>query len=222
MIGEVMKNYDIILFDLDGTLTDSAEGIINSFTYALREYGAEPLERGEMRKCVGPPLSYSFRNFFGFEGERLEGVLAAYQVYYRPRGIFENSVYPGVEELLTRLRAAGKTLVVASSKLEIHVHTVLRHFDLERYFDFVAGSDDGVLRPDKPSVIRHVISSLHIDDLSRAVMVGDREHDILGARECGLDAIGVLYGYGSREELVSSGAVAVAEDTGELADILGV
>ena len=217
-----MKDYDIILFDLDGTLTDSAQGIHNSFLYALEQYGAVPEDLSVLHKCVGPPLSWSFRELFGFEGDRLEGVLAAYQVYYKPRGIFENKVYEGVEELLQKLRATGKTLVVASSKKEVHVYTVLQHFGLDTYFDFIAGSDDEAGRPDKPAVIRHIIDTLPIIDLSRAVMVGDREHDVFGAAACGLDTIGVLYGYGSREELESAGAIAVAADMEELAKILGV
>ena len=215
-----MDNYDIILFDLDGTLTDSKEGIINSFEYALGQFGVDPLPRAEMSKCVGPPLKYSFTNFFGFEGERLKAVLEAYQVYYRPRGIFENSVYGGVEDMLRTLRAAGKKLAVASSKLEIHVHTVLRHFDIEKYFDFIGGSDDSRLRPDKPAVIKYVIDAMPIPDLSRAVMVGDRHFDVEGARECGLETVGVLYGYGTREELEEAGARSIARDIPELTKLL--
>ena len=216
-----MRKYDIILFDLDGTLTDSAPDIFNSITYALGKFGVEAPGPQGLRKCVGPPLSYSFHTFFGFSGQGLADVLQAYQEYYQPHGMFENSAFPGIEDCLRRLRDAGYTLAVASSKRDEQVEKVVGYFGLDKYFHFMAGSIDAQGRPDKPSVIRYIIDALPIPDVSRALMVGDRRYDVEGARECGVDTAGVLWGYGTAEELSAAGAVHLSTTPAELADFLG-
>lgn len=216
-----MRTYDILLFDLDGTLTDSAPGIFNSISYALRKYGVEPPGPQGLRKCVGPPLSYSFHTFFGFSGQGLADVLQAYQEYYQPHGMYENSVFPGVEDCLRRLKDAGYTLAVASSKRDEQVKKVIENFGLHKYFHFMAGSRDDIGRQSKSDVIRYIIDALPISDVSRALMVGDRRYDVEGARACGIETAGVLYGYGTAEELTKAGAAHLAPTPAELADFLG-
>ena len=214
-----MKNYDWIFFDLDGTITDSAEGILNSFAFALSGFGIEP-DRRSLLKYVGPPLWESFTDV-GLSPDQVETALRQFQIYYCDTGIYENRLFDGVTELLDRLISAGKKLVLASSKKEIHVRSVLSHFGVLDRFTFTAGSDTEAGRLDKKDVIRHCLASLNISP-DEAVMVGDRKHDISGARECGLASIGVLYGYGSREELEEAGADAIAVTPGDVARILGV
>ncbi len=208
--------YDTLLFDLDGTLTDSARGIHNSFRYALKAMGCPEPTFEQLRPCVGPPLRDSFRDRFGIPSEKLQEALDQYQVYYADRGIFENEVYPGIRELLDELSGNGITLAVASSKKEIHVKRVLEHFDLMRFFAFAGGSDDAVGRSRKEDVVRYVLESLGVRDLSQAALVGDRMHDAIGAAECGIDALGALWGYGTGEELTDAGVVMVSDSPSEL------
>lgn len=216
-----MRKYDILLFDLDGTLTDSAPGVYNGFRRALGALGIEPPGFEEFKKCMGPPLSYSLTTFFGLEGERLGEAMRTYLAYSAARGFSENSVFPGVEDALARINAAGYTMAIASTKAEAQVHDVLRQFGLERYFHFLAGSRDDLGRSSKSDVIRHIIEALPIPDVSRALMIGDRLYDVEGARSCGMDTLGVLWGYGTAEELKTAGAARLSPTPAELADYLG-
>lgn len=217
-----MRNYDTILFDLDGTVTDSAPGVMNSFHYALSRFGIEPETHAELKKVVGPPLSYSFHTFYGVPEDRVPEIMEYYLSYYLPKGIYENSVYPGMEELFQRLRAAGKRLVIASSKRQDGVETVMAHFGLAQYFDFLGGSDATVGRVEKADVLRHIIDTLPIADLKTAVLVGDRKYDVEGARPFGLDTVGVLHGYGTEEELRQAGAAYIVKDAWGLMEFFGV
>ncbi len=212
-----MKRWEILLFDLDGTLTDSAPGIFNGFRYALRVMGEPEPSLERLRFCVGPPLWESFERQFGLRGERNLEAVRQYRVYYEKAGIFENRVYEGVPMLLETLRRAGYRLAVASSKKEDSVRRVLEHFDLMQYFDYAGGSDEDVGRIEKSDVVRYTLDVLGEPDPSRAVMIGDREHDIFGARACGVEAIGVLWGYGGKEELLAAGAYELAASPEELA-----
>lgn len=217
-----MHSFDTILFDLDGTITDSAPGVMNAFHYALSAFGIEPESHAELKKVVGPPLTYSFHTFYGVPEERVPEIMEYYLSYYLPRGIYENSVYPGMEELFQRLRAAGKRLVVASSKRQDGVDTVMVHFGLDKYFDLMAGSDQSAGRVEKSHVIRYILDTLGIDDISTAILVGDRKYDVEGALPFGLATVGVLHGYGSEEELKAAGAAYVVKDAWELMDFFGV
>ena len=216
-----MRTYDTILFDLDGTVTDSAPGVMNSFHYALSKFGIEPESHDELKKVVGPPLRYSFRDY-GVTDEQFPRVFEAYLSYYLPRGIYENSVFPGMEELFRRLRAAGKRLVIASSKRQDGVDTVMNYFGLARYFDFLGGSDESVGRVTKADTIRYIIDTLPITDISAAILVGDRKYDVEGALPFGLKTVGVLHGYGTEEELRAAGAAYIVKDAWELMDFFGV
>ncbi len=204
------KPYSYILFDLDGTLTDSGPGIMNGFAYAIREMGGQTAVREQLRSFVGPPLKVSFHEILGYSLEDTDRAVRLYREYYNNLGgVYENAVYPGVEQLLANLKAAGKKLIVATSKSAVATNTVLEHFGLRKYFDFVATADDRT-RPRKSDVIRYALEQCGIPDSSQAVMVGDRENDISAANEVGIDSIGVLYGYGDREELTTAGATWLA------------
>jgi phosphoglycolate phosphatase len=202
--------YDVILFDLDGTLTDPGEGITNSVAYALRKWGIEVEDRKELYTFIGPPLSASFAKYYGFSEEDSLKCVDYYREYFGDIGIFENEVYDGVHDLLTHLKEIGKTLVLATSKPEQYAKRILEHFDLAKYFDYVSGASMDESRNKKGDVIRYAIENFDID-VSKAVMIGDREHDILGAKENSLRSIGVLYGYGDRAEHEAAGADYIAE-----------
>lgn len=211
--------YDIILFDLDGTLTDPGEGITNSVAYALEKCGVPAPERNSLYKFIGPPLMDSFTAFYGFSEEKARKAVAYYREYFQEKGMWENQVYDGVEEMLKTLRNAGKRLLVATSKPEMFARQILEHFGLAKYFEYIAGATMDETRNAKDAVIAYALESCHVTDLSRAVMVGDREYDVLGAKKAGLSAVGVLFGYGSREELSAAGAAALAE---RVEDICGL
>lgn len=203
--------YKYLLIDLDGTLTDPGEGITNSVAYALKKWGIEVEDKKVLYSFIGPPLSASFAKYYGFSEEDSLRCVDYYREYFGVKGLFENEVYDGIHELLGELKKMGKILVIATSKPEFYATQILDHFDLTRYFDFIAGASMDESRNKKGDVIRYAISLAGITDKSEAVMIGDREHDILGARENGLDSIGVLYGYGDRAEHESAGATYIAE-----------
>ena len=198
--------FDTILFDLDGTLTDPGEGITNSVAYALRKYGIEVSDRSELYKFIGPPLKDSFMKYYGFDEDKAEEAIAYYREYFRDTGIFENRVYEGVEDMLRGLHANGKRIVLATSKPEEFAIRILEHFGLRKYFTVVAGASMDSSRSKKGDVIAYAISLCESFEKYTAVMVGDREHDIIGAKENGLKSIGVLYGYGDEKELKTAGA----------------
>lgn len=221
-VNTAMKNYSWIFFDLDGTLTDPGLGITNSVMYALERFGIRTEERSSLYKYIGPPLMDSFREFNGFDEEDCRRAVAAYREYFADRGLFENEVYPGIPALLNRLRAAGKRLCVATSKPEDFALRILRHFELDGYFDFVAGACMDETRTQKWEVIGWGLEQCGITEPGAVLMAGDRKHDVLGAARFGMDCVGILYGYGSAEELTGAGAAALVSSPAELGDyILG-
>lgn len=211
--------YSTVLFDLDGTLTDSGKGIINSAKYALKQMNHEVPDDSELRKFIGPPLVDSFRNYCGFTNEQAHKAVYEYRVYYKEKGIFENEVYNGVRDMLCSLKENGKKIILATSKPEVFARIVLDHFDLTKYFDFIAGALTDETRNTKAQIIEHILKSCDMTDTSDLVMVGDREHDVIGAKEHGIDCIGVLYGYGSRAELETAGAKFIAKTPTDVVDI---
>ncbi len=212
--------YETILFDLDGTLTDPAEGITNSVAYALRKYGIEPPERRELYCFIGPPLADSFRKYYGFSEDEGQKAVEVFREYFRERGIFENVVYDGIDNLLFDLKKAGKTVVLATSKPELFAKQILERFGLMKYFDVVAGATFDETRVKKDDVIAYALEQLGDIDISSCVMVGDREHDVKGAAVHGIPCIGVLYGYGDRVELENAGASKIAESVEALSKLL--
>ncbi len=216
----LFQKREYLLFDLDGTLTDPKEGITRSVAYALSKLGIEITDMDTLLPFIGPPLKEMFVEYAGLpESDALRAV-----EYYRERfqetGIFENILYDGIPELLAKLKGAGKKILLATSKPEVFAKRILEHFSLTSYFDFIGGSTLDHTRDRKEEVIRYVMGCTGITDPGRAVMIGDREHDVLGAKVCGMEAIGVLYGYGSREELELAGAAGIATDLLELSTML--
>lgn len=213
-----MKQFNNILFDLDGTLTDSAPGILNAVEYALRHYGIAEPDRALLRRFIGPPLYDSFSRFYGFDRETALEAVEVYREYYNAAGIFENSVYPGVPEMLCQLKASGKNLLVATSKPEVMALQILEHFDLAAHFSVIAGATLDSSRSAKADVLTYALDRAGITDRAGVLMVGDREYDVFGAKALGLNCLGVLYGYGSREELCRAGADALAESPAQVAE----
>lgn len=209
-------NYQTILFDLDGTLTDPALGITNAIIYALKKYGIEVSERSELFKFIGPPLLESFERYYGFSTEQAREAVEFFREYYREQGMFENQVYEGIAELLLQLKEANKTLIVATSKPEEFARKILEHFDLAKYFTYIAGSNLDGTRVKKQAVIEYALAACRITDLQRVVMIGDREHDVIGAKQVGISVVGVLFGYGSRTELEAAGADFIVAEVTDL------
>lgn len=219
-----MKRKNYILFDLDGTLTDPKEGITKSVQYALRHYGIQVEDLDSLIPFIGPPLVDSYEKYYHFSPEQaLEGVYI-YREYFNERGWLENKEYAGIREMLSALRLAGKKLYVATSKPEVFAKRILEHFHMTEYFDFIGGASEDISRVRKADVIRYVLEKNGIpqdeETLASIIMVGDREHDVLGARECGIECVGVLYGYGSREEMEACRAGYIAENVEDLRDLL--
>ncbi len=213
------KFYEAALFDLDGTLIDSGEGITNSAAYSLRKFGIEIKDKRELYRFIGPPLHESYENFYGFSKEKVKTAVEYYREYYREKGIFENQIYEGVEDLLKTLYDAGKTLIVATSKPKLFAEQILNYLDLAKYFICIAGANmDGTMTK-KAEVIQCGLTTADVSDFSKAVMIGDREHDILGAKAVGMDSVGVLYGYGDYEELKNAGADYIVEKAQDIAAV---
>lgn len=218
-------NYKGILFDLDGTLTASGEGITRSVQYALEKMGKPELgkDRKKLEIFVGPPLLEQFMNYGGFSEEEAAEAVKYYRERYIVTGIFENKPYPGVKELLEGLKEKGLVLAVASSKPDQMVKIVLKHFHLDTYFDVILGSDISRPRMTKAEVIMQVLEKMNcLDKRNQVIMVGDRHYDVFGAKEAGLSCIGVTYGYGTKEELLKAGAVKTADSTRDLGKLLGI
>lgn len=217
---KINRNYEIILFDLDGTLTEPSEGITNSVAYALNKFGIDVKDKTELNKFIGPPLIESFEKYYEFSHEESMLAIEYYREYFSDRGIFENMVYDDIVELLTKLKADGYRLAVATSKPEAFAKRILDKFELSRCFEFIGGSNMDSTRSKKSDVIAYTLKECKITDLSKAIMVGDKEHDILGAKSVGIDSIGVLYGYGTLEELESAGAEYIAQTPNDIYKII--
>lgn len=210
------KKYEFYFFDLDGTLTDPVLGITNSFMHALEKYHIFVSDRSELHKIIGPPLMDSFQTYYGFSYEKASEAVGYYREYYQDKGIYENEVYDGIPRLLECLQKAGKKIVLATSKPEHFAKVILDHFHLTEYFTFIAGANMDGTRTKKDEVIAYALESCGITDTGKVVMIGDREYDILGAKKYGIDSVGVLFGYGSYEELEGAGATYLVESVEEM------
>ncbi|MGI6317041.1 MAG: HAD family hydrolase [Christensenellales bacterium] len=209
--------YDCILFDLDGTLTDPKPGITGSAAYALAHFGIREENMDELERFIGPPLKESFMKYYGLTEDQAETAIEKYREVFSVTGLYENKVYPGIPQALERLRKAGKRLGVATSKPEIYSRRILEHFELDGYFEALTGSELDGSRVDKEEVIREALLRLSADP-RRTLMVGDRLHDIEGAKKAGVASLGVSYGYGGRAELLSAGADRVEDTVEGMAD----
>ncbi len=220
--------FQYCLFDLDGTLTDSQEGIIKSVQYALKAFGIEEPDLKKLTPFLGPPLKESFMKYYGFSGEDAVKAIALYRERFAPVGIFENSVYPGIQDMLGKLREKGARLAVASSKPECYVRQILAHFDIEKYFDVVVGSELDGSRSQKEEVVEEALMRLGVltipveERKSVCAMIGDRKFDLQGAKAHFLTGVGVRYGYAPEGELEEEGADYIAGTVEELARYLEV
>ncbi len=213
-----MKQYSHILFDLDGTLTDPKEGIINSIQYALNKYGIQK-ENHELLHFIGPPLHKSFQEIFETEEKAFEAV-DVYREYFSTKGKFENLLYKGISELLENLNKNNKTLFVATSKPTIFAEQILHHFNIHHHFKAVIGSNLDGTRTEKKDIIQEVINQLPTINKQEMIMIGDRKFDVIGAKHFGIDTISVLYGYGSLEELQLENPTYIVDEVSDLKKLL--
>ena len=211
------KDFKYILLDFDGTLMDTSEGIYKAFDHVCDHYGMERKGEAFYRRLIGPPLADSFTNAFGFPREKANEVIDVYREYYTPKGLYEVRVYDGLSEMLSCLRKAEKKIAVASSKPEKFIFELLDRFSLSEYFDFVGGSDMAETRVRKSDVIKYVLEGMGVEHKDECLMVGDRKFDVEGAIEAGVVPAGILWGFGSREELLEAGAAFVWETPEDVA-----
>ncbi len=217
--GTSKNRYHNIIFDLDGTLTDSADGVINSVHYALQKIGINA-DSADLKSFIGPPLQRSFREKYGFNEEKVQEAISYFREYYREKGIYENRLYPGVGELLEKLAGKGKKIYLATSKATPFAETVLRYFQIDHYFEAVSGATLDGSRVEKKDVLAHLVELSGNLYPQESVMVGDRKHDVIGARDHGLDTVAVTYGYGSVEELSGEKPTYLVYSVKELTDLL--
>jgi phosphoglycolate phosphatase len=209
-----------IFFDLDGTLTDPKPGITRSIQYALRRLDRAVPSEDELTWCIGPPLRASLQKLLGGD-ELADRALALYRERFADIGLYENQIYPGIADILAALTASRRRLFVATSKPQIYAERIVAHFCLAGRFERVFGSELDGTRVDKTELLRHALQATDIDP-SRAAMIGDRSHDMIGARNNGMTAIGVLYGYGGQAELVEAGAHHICATPDKLIEHTGI
>lgn len=213
-----MRNYSTLLFDLDGTLTDSTEGILKCLENAITQMEFEVPE--DTNIFLGPPIRQSFAEFLGMNAGQVDEAVRIFRERYSTVGLFENRVYDGIPEMLERLKSGGKRLMVATSKPLVYAVRIFDRFGLSKYFEFVGGAELDGTRDYKDEVIEYVLAQTGIADRSTVLMIGDRRQDVLGAHKTGIKCMGILWGYGSIEELREAGADYFAETPGKAADML--
>jgi phosphoglycolate phosphatase len=209
----------IVLFDLDGTITDSSEGIVNSIKYALSRLGfpEEPTEK--IKQFIGPPLQQTFKINYGISD--YQNAVAIYREYYAEKGIYENRLYDGIVAVLDQLKNEGHIIGLATGKPTYYSHIILKHFKIDHYFNAVVGSNMDGTRGEKPEIIRDVLAELNYDkELHEVVMIGDRKHDVHGAHHHQIKCIGVTYGYAEGNELIEAGAAHIVHHPSELLALL--
>lgn len=208
-----------LFFDLDGTLTDPKEGITKSVAYALESFGQHVENPDDLLMFIGPPLKWSFMEYAGLSDGQADMAVEKYRERFKDTGIFENGVYEGIERMLDKLKKAGFKLVLATSKPIIFADRILKHYGIEKYFEAAFGSELDGTRTDKAEVIEYAMNRTGAEP-ENTIMVGDRSHDVIGANKNNIRTIGVLFGYGNREELLEAGAYRLAENVAELEDML--
>ena len=208
--------YKVILFDLDGTLTDSQLGVTKSVSYALSSLGFTPPDLSELKKFIGPPLQKSFPKFYNLNEDKTNFAISKYREYFEEYGINENELYPYVSEVLSNLKNKGYKIVLATSKPEVFARQILENFNINHYFDGIFGASlDGSLI-DKSDIIKIALSKFSNYSKNDFLMIGDRQHDIIGANENKIDSIGALWGYGSKDELMAHNPISCLKEISEL------
>ncbi len=211
-----MKRYDVILFDLDGTLTDPEYGLVESYYYGLSKMGIKGLDKKELRRFIGPPLFEEWMRVYGFSAEQSHEAVRLFREYFSVYGWWDNKLYSGVERMLSVLKNSGKKLALATSKPEIFARKILRLFDIDKYFDFIGAATLDTTRDKKWQVIEYTLASLGVTDRDSCILVGDRMYDAEGARICGIDSLGVLYGQGTEEEIAGAGFTYVVDTVADI------
>lgn len=207
----------VLLFDFDGTLFETGPGVINCVCYALEKLGIHETDRVKLRKFVGPPLFDSFQALYGFDDAAAHEAVRLYRERYQPTGIWECAPYDGIFELLQKLKRDGWKLAVATGKPTPSALRILERYEMAALFDFVCGSEFDGTRSKKHEVISCVLDHFAISDQpAKALMIGDRKYDAMGAEKCGVPCLGVRYGYAEPGELEAAGVIAIAESVSEL------
>lgn len=212
--------YNLALFDMDGTLVDSKEGIYNSIVYALDFFNIDVKEINSLKAFLGPPLRDMFNKLFGFEGEQLELVVAKYREYLSDKGLYEGKLYPGIAEMLAKLHKSGVKMAVATSKATVFAEKMMEHYNIAKYFDLIIGCELDGRRSEKPEIITCILDKLDVERKTKPIMIGDRKFDILGAKAHGMSSIGCLWGYGDEAELTGAGATYLLKSPNEIADLI--
>ena len=212
--------YNTILFDLDGTLTDPKLGITKSIQYSLKHFGIFENNLDDLKKFIGPPLKDSFKEYYNFSDNDANSAVEKYREYFSDKGIFENKLYEGIAELLHKLCSKKRNLLVATSKPTIFAERILKYFNIDQYFKLVAGSNLDGTQSKKGEVISYALKQTKYKVNDKIIMVGDRKYDVIGAKEAKIDSIGVLYGYGSYEELKKEKPEYIVKNIDELSKIL--
>lgn len=214
------KNFDAVIFDFDGTVADTGKGIFGSIRYALNACSLPQLDEKSLRTFIGPPLHDSFKRECGADDEMCVKLVAKYRENYAVKGIFEFELYPGMEELLKKLKAEGIVTGIASSKPEDFINVILNNTRLNKYFDFTSGSDLRYVESDKTEIVKKCIRKMKLPENSKILMVGDRFYDIVGAHNAGIECAAVLFGYGNPEEFKKYKAEYIVKDVNELKNII--
>lgn len=215
-----MDKYTIILFELDGTLSDPKEGITKSVQYALQNMDIVETDIDKLECFIGPPLQVSFSEFYDFDEGNTKKAIDFYRDRFKNEGMFENELYSNIPLLLKWLKEQEFTLVVATSKPTVFAEQILKHFNIAQYFEFIVGSNLDGTRASKTEIIQYILDKYNDHKLDDFIMIGDRKHDIIGANNSGIDSIGVTYGYGSFEEISHSNPTYIVESVEQLKDIL--
>lgn len=212
--------YDTLFFDLDGTLADSKSGIIRSLRYSLEQFNIDEIDEEKLTRCIGPSLTFTYTQWYGLSDEDARRAVGFYRAYFERRGIYENTLFAGIPELLRALGEAGKRLVVATAKPTVHAKKILEHHNIAQMFADIFGSNLDGTREHKDEVIAFALESLQIERKESVLMIGDRDHDILGAKKNGIASVAVGYGYGAAEELKRANPHAIASSVAELRSLL--
>jgi phosphoglycolate phosphatase len=211
-----LLSYDYLFFDLDGTIKDSSTGIINSVKYAVEKLNLTMPSDEELLSFIGPPLLESFQVVFGLSEEEAQTAITVYREYFSAKGLYENEVYPGIDQLFKDLTSRDKKIFLATSKPEVFAIQILEHFDLAKYFSGMYGASMDSSRSSKVDVLKYAIAESGITDKSKAIMIGDRLHDMVGGTQNGIATLGVTYGFGDEEELNKSRAMYITHSASEI------
>ncbi|MED1862676.1 HAD family hydrolase [Fictibacillus nanhaiensis] len=215
-----MKNYEYVLFDLDGTLSDPKKGITKSVQFALRRMGITEENLDDLESFIGPPLQQSFSEFYSFDETQIETAITHYRERFKDIGMYENTLYEHIPSLLQELKENGHTLVIATSKPTVFAEEILNYFNIHHHFDLIVGSNLDGTRTSKTEIIQHILHYYSDQPKELFIMIGDRKHDMIGARNTDIDSIGVTYGYGSIEELTAAKPTTIVKTVSELREVL--